>query len=77
MTDDRRLTRRDRAIVLLVALAGIAVAVPGVHLLERWVDHRVAFYVSHALALALLGLAFQQWRARRRLHAAAALARLH
>jgi glucose uptake protein GlcU len=47
------------------AIVGVLTATPGVHLFERWLAPTSAILVSHALALALVGLATTQWRARR------------
>ena len=47
------------------ALLGLLTATPGVHLFERWLAPTPAILVSHGLALALVGVAVVQWRARR------------
>ena len=48
-----------------LALLALLVAAPGIHLFEMWLDARVAFYISHGLALALLALIAWRWRASR------------
>ena len=49
----------------LLALLSIMIAAPGVHLFEAFLDHRVAFWLSHGLALAGLALTLWRWRATR------------
>ena len=49
----------------LLALLSVLIAAPGVHLFEAFLDHRVAFWLSHGLALAGLALTFWRWRATR------------
>lgn len=45
-----------------LALAAILIAAPGVHLFELWLDHPVAFWVSHTLAVAALAAVVWRWR---------------
>ena len=58
--------RRDRLVVLAMAIASLLVAAPGVHLFERWLPERPAIVVSHGLALLGLALAAYRWRRRAR-----------
>jgi hypothetical protein len=56
---------RDRLVVLAVVVVALLVAPFGMHLLELWLAHIPAAVISHGLALVLLVVAYQQWRARR------------
>ena len=47
------------------AALGLVTATPGVHLFEQWLAPAPAVFVSHGLAVVLLGLAVVQWRAAR------------
>ncbi|MEP7066594.1 MAG: hypothetical protein ABI889_11215 [Gemmatimonadota bacterium] len=57
---------RDRLVIAATALIGILSAAPGVHLFELFLRPMPAIVMSHGIALALLGTAAYQWRARRR-----------
>lgn len=48
-----------------LALAAILIAAPGVHLFELWLDHRMAVWTSHTLALGGLAVVAWRWRATR------------
>lgn len=56
---------RARVGPAVTAVLGVLTATPGVHLFERWLAPAPALVVSHALALALVGLAVAQWRGQR------------
>ena len=58
-------TGRDQLRYGLLAIAAILIAAPGVHLFELWLDHRVAFWVSHGLAFGALALVAWRWWATR------------
>ena len=49
----------------LLALLSIMIAAPGIHVFEAFLDHRVAFWLSHGLALTGLALTVWRWRATR------------
>ena len=59
---------RDRLGIAALVLVGILIAAPGVHLFELWMPHPRAFVISHGLALCILAVAVQRWRAQRARH---------
>ena len=56
-----RETRRLRPAIAL-AVCAVIVAVGGIHLLELWLPGAAAFWISHGLALVLLGASLWYWR---------------
>ena len=60
-----RQTRRQNLRYGVLAVAAVLIAAPGVHVFELWLAHRVAFWVSHVLALGSLVMVAWRWRAAR------------
>jgi hypothetical protein len=54
-------TIRDRLRFGILALLALLVAAPGIHVFERWIPGRAAFWVSHGLAALLLALVAWRW----------------
>ena len=48
-----------------LAVAAVLIAAPGVHVFELWLNHAVAFWLSHVLALGSLAVVAWRWRATR------------
>jgi len=60
-----RQTRRRGYRFAALAVLAVLVAAPGVHLFERFLEPSAALWLSHGLALLLLGVAAWRWRATR------------
>ena len=58
-------TTRDRLRYSALAVGAVLIAAPGVHLFELWLDHTVAFWLSHGLALGSLAAVVWRWRVAR------------